>query len=384
MMFSRKTTERIFGISFIYMAYYMLFSFINGAYTKSTASCLFMLTTYITYICSYFFGKYIKNIFIYITSLALLFLPSLFIKNATIVYKAMCFFILIASFKSRINKNKNVNIGFETMTALFVFGIGLYFLTYFTENEFMKSFIVGETVTAAVIALIYTHLKGINLETELTTAESFQSINEIIAFNNKALLCYIGTFIVVIWAVLSGGTEKVFSYIYNILIYIIRLLVNRDISQQIPNDYKLDVRYGERPAFQIDPGETPKWALILEEILIYTAEILIVAGIVAIIFITALNIYRRFHKNTESSDITEFVTAHSIRENIKKEKSPFVRIKDKTRRKFYYTVKRYYKQCHIRPNDTTYDIQEKISPKRDISSLVEEYRPVRYNKREND
>ncbi len=273
-------------------------------------------------------------------------------------------------------------ISFELLCFPLTFLAAVYIVSPFIDMTFIRPFIYGQATALLLLALIYTHLKGINNELELDYASALGSTKAVTAFANKALAVYIAGFLAVLLLFRFVPFGYLAVFIGRFIIKLLRLLF-ANISSDTDDVIATPIQGNEEVPMDLALEEAPMWMQIIEQILIYAINLFALSLIVLFIAFFCLRLYRGFYRKRDerlyyNDRISEIKPLKRQKGNIFFKPLP----KDSIRRKYYKKLNRHFKKHRFNRADTPLEIQEKLRDKENLSKLTPLYESTRYNKKD--
>lgn len=374
--FSESMTEDLFHFNLLVIP----FSFLLGAMTGglSLPLSLLMFIPLLPYY--YFLRQSVEklSLFLFLTwitcGIGLL-------TSHKVIYTAFIALLCSHSVKCRTKDSAKLAISFELLCFPLVFLAVLYIGADYLHIPQMKGFIYAQALAVFVLAILYSHLKGINSELELASASSLQATKFITGFANKFLFAYIAGFLTVLALFRFVPFGRLAVIIGQAVVAMLRFMFSL-IGTVKDGAVGTPLLAPEQDSVDMTIDELPKWLQILEQIFIYTINILVLLIILAFIAWFFLCLYRGFYAHRGSrlaySDNSSKVTALK-----RTPKKGFFGTKPENpiRRKYYKRVNKYFKRRKLTKALTPTEIKTILSEscKEDITQLTEQYIEVRYS-----
>lgn len=294
------------------------------------------------------------------------------------IYTVFIGFLCSYSVRRRTKEDFSLTISFEGLCFPLTLLAAVYIFSDYLNVTYLKPVFYFQAMAIMLLAIIYTHLKGINRELELASANSLQSTKTITSFANKYLFIYIALFVVVFLLFRYVPFGRAAIFIGQGLVYIIRWLLAH-IGESSDTPPALTEHYDVPNEIMSDGEPIPEWLQMLEEMLIYTVNIIFLLALLAFVVFFFLKLYRSFHSK-RSSDLV-YMDKFSEVTALKKEKSLRLtknKISNPIRRKYFKRVNRFFKKGILKPSLTPMEIEKVLINKENLSEITPLYEKERY------
>ncbi len=334
---------------------------------------------------SFLIRKTVKNFFLFL-GLNLLFVLPVFALDLyqSLFYGAFFLFLFFNTFIKRLKPYQELS--FSAIVVVLGLNIAVSVSASVLGYKQIPPYMFIYSLLAVLTFLISSQIRKVDYSLELITATTFQPVDRILSFNNRTFLLFAG-----ILLVLSVGSLLIDfeGYIYGLLGLIltgIRYLASLQ-KPELPGEPLVEVTPPPPPPatmgrFPLDPGKENFIVKLIEEIIMFLMQIVLVLGFIGLILYAAYLLYKKFYSVKKSDDIVEFISPEtSLERMLQSIKTSFLGPSNKLRRIYFKKVKSYIKKgSSIQSSDTTAEIQEKLSSFEDISELTGKYEQVRYGK----
>lgn len=373
--FFESMTEDLFYFNLLLIPFSFLMSAMSGRLFEPLTLLLFIpILPYFYFLRLQIRKLYVFLILTWITCSIGLLTPH------KILYTAFIGFLCSYSVRRRTNDASKLHISFELLCFPLVFLAVFYIFADYLHIAQMKSFIYCQALAVFILSILYTHLKGINTELELASSSSLQATKVITGLANKFLFAYIAGFLTVLLLfrfVPFGNLMLLMGhFIVSVLRYLIALMPHSS-SDMIGSPLAAP----KQEAVDIPTDTLPHWLEILEQILIYTVNIIVIVIILVFIALFLLRLYRGFYSHRESRILyNDTISQITPLKRIPKRGIFAAKSENPIRRKYYKRVNRYFKRRKLSAAYTPEEIRAALEKKEDLTELTILYEQARYNK----
>lgn len=372
--FFESFTEDLFQFNILLIPFGFLMGVQSGRLLEPISLMLFLpLLLYF-----YFLRKRVKRLSVFLLATWLTCLIGIFTPHK-IFYTAFIAFLCAQSVRKRTNAEAKLNISFELLCFPLVFLAVLYTASGYLNAAHMRPFIYGQATAIFMLALLYTHLKGINAELELASASSLQSTRVITGFANKFLAFYaVGFFIVLVLFryMPFGSLFLLFGRMIRAGLRFLFSLISDDGMDKVPLP---EPAASDNALMDIPPDEAPLWLRFIERAMIYVVNILFLLAIIAFVVMFFLHMYRGFYsrrgKKLYYRDQTSEV---KTLKRPKRRRMHGIGTDNAVRRKYYRRVNKYFKRKQLMTSDTPEEIKYKLRDRERLDELTPLYEKARY------
>lgn len=287
-------------------------------------------------------------------------------------------FLCSHSVKMRTNTEDRLTLTFEKLCFPLIFLTVLYFSSDYLRIPYMRPFFHIQAMSVLLLAMLYTHLSGINRELEFASANSLQSTKQITGFVNKYLAVYfvgffilLGCFHLLPFGKLAGMLGSTVTAIIRFIVSLFTLAKN-DI--QITGDY-----IPPESQIELEVPPMPVWMQVLEMMSVYIVNIIVLIFLLLLVVLFFLRLYHGFYRYKTTklrfADETSEVTALQPTHRKRKSRIP----SDPIRKKFYKKVNKHFKKHRLLFSDTPSEIKTKLEGREKLEDLIEPYEKARYS-----
>ncbi len=375
----RLLTEHIIKELYFFNLLLLPFSLVLCALTSDIKHALLLLLLLPVMGVHYFFRHHIKS-----------FLPFVIVTWLTCIigfffdYKLVYLLFLAAmsarSVKLRTSPSVPMTVTFESVCFPMALIAVMYAYAKFMGNEGFQEMLFIQANILLVLAMLYSHIRSLNIETELDNSETLQPIERIHGFTNKVLVAYVLCFLF---------TGLVFRYVPfgEVLLFILRMIFSAIgfiislISSAGGDSYSEPTGSSALPeAGAVETQELPYWLKLIEQFFIYFANILVVLIILAGIAYFFIMIYRGFyaHRHKAAAPDRGYVSKVTDIRHERRQKKPTAKPKDPIRRAYFNRVNKYFGKGLLRGSYTPLEIKKRLEGKENLEELTAKYEDVRY------
>ena len=366
-------TEDLFNFNLLLLPFGLFAGMLSGnIYLSLTLLAFILLLPYF-----YTLRLLVKNVWLFLP-LAWLPCPLCLLTPHPMLYTVFAAFMCSYCVRRRTLMQSKLRISFEGLCFPLTFIAVIYAAAGYLRIPFMRPFIYTQAVMLLVLAMLYTHLSGINSELELASASSLQATRFITGFANKYLFVYVTGFFAVLMLFRLVPFGKAAVFIGHFIVLLLRYLFSlMSFKQGEPIGTPLTAPKQEQVDMSID--ELPFWANIIEQILIYTVNILMLLVVIAFIVFFFLRLYRGFYSHKTGKLMYNDEVSQLKTEKKRRSSHRAASIKDPTRKQYYKRVNKYFKKRMLSLSDTPEEIKHKLSGKENLDTLTQAYKNARYN-----
>lgn len=294
-----------------------------------------------------------------------------------IIYTAFIAMLCSRSVRRRTMEESRLRLSFETLCFPLVFLSALHIGADYLRVPQVRTLFHVQAAAVLLLALIYAHLSGINSELELSSANSLQSTGTITSFATKYMLVYIVGFFVVLALFKHVPFGRAVLWGIAAVMHLLKAFFS--LFKGIPHDTEGGALYVDKvPEVTPDPEPAPAWANMLEKLLIYTFNIILLILVMLFIVLFFLRLYYGFYRKNKTR-LVYMDEVSSVMPAKKRRKSRSIwDIDDPVRRRFYKTVIRHFKKQRLKISDTPREMEKKLAKRTDIAELTGMYENVRY------
>ncbi len=293
-----------------------------------------------------------------------------------IIYTAFIAMLCSRSVRRRTLEESRLRLSFETLCFPLIFLSALHIGADYLRVPQVRTMFHIQAVAVLLLALVYAHLSGINAELELSSSNSLQSTKTITNFAAKYTAVYIAGFFIVLFLFKYVPFGRVIMGILVMFMHMLKLLLS--LFKGIPNDIDGDASYVRRlPDATPEPDEAPAWANVIENLMIYLFNIVMLILLIIFVIWFCLRLYYGFYRKNKTKmiyhdEISDVTPAK------KRKKRGIKDISDPIRRRFYKAVIKHFKKQRLKSSDTPEEMRQKLKDYTDISELTGLYENVRY------
>ncbi|MBQ9604500.1 MAG: hypothetical protein IJR45_03705, partial [Firmicutes bacterium] len=253
----------------------------------------------------------------------------------------------------------------------------LYFAAAYLRIPYMRPFFHAQAMSVLLLAMLYTHLSGINRELEFASANSLQSTKQITGFVNKYLAVYsVGFFILLAcFHLLPFG--RLAAMLGRMTVTVLRFFMSLFTLKK--DEFEFTGSY-MAPQKQIDleAPPMPVWMQTLEMMSVYIVNIIVLIFLLLLLVLFFLRLYHGFYGYKNASlrfaDETSEVTPLQPARRKRKKRTP----SDPIRKKFYKKVNKHFKKHRLLFSDTPSEIKTKLEGRENLEDIIGPYEKVRY------
>jgi hypothetical protein len=297
------------------------------------------------------------------------------------IYVGFSAFMCSYCVRRRTSAESKLTINFEGLCFPLVLMAAEYLVATRLSIGFMREFIYYQSAFLLINALVYVHISGINSELELASSESFQSTKFIAGFASKFLLVYIAGLCVILFLFRYVPFGYLTKAIGDGIIAALRYLFSLIPKTAETSTQTAATGGGKDGLMALSDHTVPKWLEILEQIMVYTVNILVLAVILVLIVLFFLKLYRGFY-GMNSHNINHFDGQSKVKQlkHTSSTHSLFkLRITDPIRRKYYKRVNKHIKKQRVKAAHTPHEMEALLKPVDDLSDITTAYEQARYD-----
>lgn len=367
-------TEDLFNFNILLIPFAFLMGAMSGRLYEPLTLLLFIpLLLYF-----YFLRIKIKKLSVFLFLTWITCLIGL-LTSHKILYTAFIAFLCSHSVRQRTSESAKLRISFELLCFPLVFLAAFYIFADYLRIPQMRGFIYCQALAVFILSILYVHLKGINNELELASATSLQSTKVITAFAGKYLFVYIAGFMIVLLLFRFVPFGRLAVLIGHYIVTALRFLISL-IPSHPDNTIGTPLSAPVQEPADLTVDELPRWLEIIEQILIYTVNIIVLIIILIFIALFFLRLYRGFYSHKEAKIIYKDGSSRvTVLERTPKRRFA-AKIENPVRRKYYRCVNKYFKKHKLSKADTPEEIRIKLSGKENLDNLTVIYEQARYDK----
>ena len=374
--FFQAMAEDLFNFNILTIPFAFILGVSEGSMGYALTPLLFLpLTVYM-----YFLRLKIKKFTLF---LFLTWLPVVIglLTPHRVIYTAFIAFLCSYSVRKRTNGEFTLTMSFEGLCFPLAILAAAYIFSDYLNVSLLRPVFYFQAMAVMLLAIIYTHLKGINSELELTSCNCLQPTKVITAFANKYLFTYLILFVAVLLLFRYVPFGKGAIFILHCIVYLLRWIFSSfgDAHDDTPSGTALSGSGQDK--IMLDGEPLPRWMQIIEQILVYTVNIIILLIILAFIVLFFIKLYRGFYSKRHVTLIYKDEVSEIT--SIPREKGYRLlgnRIANPIRRKYFKKVNKYFKKHILKTSLTPKEIEAKLKDKENLKELTALYEKERYSK----
>jgi hypothetical protein len=307
-----------------------------------------------------------------------------------IVYGIFVALLCSGSVRRRTNEEARLRLSFELLCFPLFFLAAVYIAADFLGVPQLREFSYYQAVAVFVLAILYSHLKGINAELELAlksfkdnkSKAALQSTGVITGVTNRFVLAYVFGFLFVLLLFRHVPFGNLAAYVGHFVVAVLRFIFSL-LKVDDSGAVGVPLEGVKQEAIDTSIDAAPHWLTVIEQIMIYAVNIIVLLVILLMLAFFLLRLYRGFYRKKDGG--LDYVYGKSEVRSIKRTEKGLFRPsepKHPIRKKYYRRLNRYFKRGKLSKADTPEEIELKLAQKEDLSDLTKQYNNVRYKAEE--